>query len=329
MRTYLGVDGGGSKTAFVLIDWQGTVLASHAEGPAYHLEIGFDALRSMIARGVRATLERGGVASADLAYAFLGLPAYGEDSRLLPELDSIAAPTLSPDRFRCGNDMICGWAGALAGQDGINVVAGTGSIAYGAFEGRTARAGGWGELFGDEGSAFWIAREGLALFSRMSDGRLPRSALYRIVRKHFGVQHDLDVCAAIHGQNAAQRSQFAQLSRLVTQAAGDGDLLATALLARAADELGDSIDAVRRQLEVPGSLALPLSYSGGLFESADWILKPLRAALEARRTAYRLVEPQLPPAAGAALYAATLGGMPLGPAAVDALARNVRAPAAA
>ena len=76
-----------------------------------------------------------------------------------------------PGRYRCGNDAVCGWAGALAGEDGINIVAGTGSIGYGEFEGRAARAGGWGELFSDEGSAHWIAREALSLFSRMSDGR--------------------------------------------------------------------------------------------------------------------------------------------------------------
>ena len=324
MRTYLGVDGGGSKTAFVLIDETGTVLASHAEGPAYYLEIGLDALRSMIASGVRTTLERGGVRPAELAFAFLGLPAYGEDSRLLPELDSIAAPVIALGQFRCGNDMICGWAGALAGQDGISVVAGTGSIAYGEFKGRTARAGGWGELFSDEGSAYWIAREGLTLFSRMSDGRAPRSALYDIVRQHFGLKSDLDVCAAIYGQSAAQRSQLAQLSRLVTRAAEAGDGFAQALLARAAGELAEIVDAVRLQLGVPGATALPLSYSGGLFESGDLILKPLRSALESRGRAYRLMEPQLPPGAGAALYAATLSGTPLGPAAVEALARNDR-----
>ena len=73
--------------------------------------------------------------------------------------------------------MICSWAGSLACEDGISVIAGTGSMAYGEYEGRSARAGGWGELIGDEGSAYWIAREGMNLFSRMSDGRAPRGPL--------------------------------------------------------------------------------------------------------------------------------------------------------
>ena len=75
--------------------------------------------------------------------------------------------------------MVCGWAGSLAGEDGINVISGTGSMTYGERHGTGHRVGGWGELFGDEGSAYWIAAQGLNAFSRMSDGRLARGPLLR------------------------------------------------------------------------------------------------------------------------------------------------------
>ena len=55
MKTYLGVDGGGSKTLFLLIDEQGQVLGTHTEGPAYHLEIGLEALEAMLSRGISST----------------------------------------------------------------------------------------------------------------------------------------------------------------------------------------------------------------------------------------------------------------------------------
>src|SRR2546430_4941765 len=70
-----------------------------------------------------------------------------------------------------------------------------------------ARAGGWGELFGDEGSAYWITREGLRLFSRMSDGRTPRGPLHAAMRRHFGLETDLDLCAAIYGKSIMQRDR--------------------------------------------------------------------------------------------------------------------------
>lgn len=318
MSAWLGVDGGGSKTRFLLIDDTGAVLARHTEGPAYYLEIGLNALRQLVKRGVEATCQRARIAPADIGYSFLGLPAYGEDSRLESSLDTIASPTLAAGRYRCGNDMVCGWAGALAGEDGINVVAGTGSIAYGEHGGRSARAGGFGELFSDEGSAYWLAREGLTLFSRMSDGRERKGPLHGIVREHFALKGDLDVCAAVYGTSVAQRSQFARLSQLVTRAAEAGDPAALGLLTRAAGELAQLVDAVHAQLGVPGDVTLPVSYSGGMFTLGELFLAPFREALAERP--YRLVEPRLPPDAGAALEAAKLGGAPLDAAAITRLA---------
>ena len=217
MKTYLGVDGGGSKTRFLLIDEDGKVLGTHTEGSAYHLEIGLEALEAMLARGIGRPCSRPHVTPSDLTFAFLGLPAYGEDRTLLPRLDAAPRLRFAAGRYRCGNDMVCGWAGALAGAEGINIVAGTGSIAYGEYAGRSARAGGWGELFSDEGSAYWLAREGLRLFSRMSDGRSPRGPLHELVRRHFALE-TTSTCV-LRSTARRGRSQLAQLSRLVAEAA--------------------------------------------------------------------------------------------------------------
>jgi N-acetylglucosamine kinase-like BadF-type ATPase len=320
VKTFLGVDGGGTKTSFLLIDETGRVLASHLEGPAYYLEIGLDELREMLARGVARTLREGQVREEDLSYAFLALPAYGEDSKLLPALDDAPLRALPHRRYRCDNDMVCGWAGALAGADGINIVAGTGSIAYGEYAGRSARAGGWGELFSDEGSSYWLAREGLRLFSRMSDGRSPRGPLYEQVRRHFALESDLDLCAAIYGKEIAQRSQFAQLSRLMSAAAVQGDRAALGLFDSAARELADMIDAVREKLLVPPDESICVSSSGGMFQPGNGLREALSAELQRRSARYRFIEALLPPEVGAAIQAARLNGTPLSATSVQALA---------
>jgi N-acetylglucosamine kinase-like BadF-type ATPase len=325
VRTYLGVDGGGSKTRFLLIDEGGRVLGTHTDGPAYHLEIGLETLERMLAHGIERTLQQAGIAPAVLTFAFLGLPAYGEDRAVQAKLDAVPAAALPNGRYRCGNDMVCGWAGALAGAEGINLVAGTGSIAYGEYAGRSARAGGWGELFGDEGSAYWLAREGLRLFSRMSDGRSPRSALHEILRRHFALNDDLDLCAALYGKSTSQRSQLAQLSRLVAEAASAGDAAARELFTRAVSELADMVDAVRDRLQVPAELAVPLSYSGGLFQLREPLLSPFEAALSLRTRKYHLAAARLPPDAGAALHAAKLAGAPLPVGSIAALEAQLAA----
>ncbi|MBR8383225.1 N-acetylglucosamine kinase [Burkholderia cenocepacia] len=314
---FLGIDGGGTKTAFMVIDRQGRVRARHETTTSYYLEIGVDALRTLLADGVHAVLAAANVARDDVAYAFAGLPAYGEDSRLLPELDGLLAPLFARERYRIGNDMVCSWAGTLAGGDGISIVAGTGSIAYGQREGRAARCGGWGEVFGDEGSAYWLAREGLAAFSRMADGRAARGPLFDIVRAHFALEHDLDLCAAVNA--GAVRSRFAQLSRLVIDAAHAGDPAAHALIDRATDELAQLAAGVARTLGWPPGEPLPVSYSGGVFNAGARALEPLRDALARRVPDAVLTAPRLGPHVGAAVHAARLAGMPLDAPALHAL----------
>jgi N-acetylglucosamine kinase-like BadF-type ATPase len=323
MKTYLGVDGGGTKTDFLLIDESGRVLARQRAGSAYYLETGVDGLRTLLANGIAATLAEGSVTAENLGFAFFGLPAHGEDSRLLSVLDAAASPTLSSERYRCGNDMVCGWAGALAARDGINIVAGTGSIAYGEFAGRTARGGGWGELFSDEGSAYWLAREALGLFSRMSDGRAAKGPLYELLRGHFQLQDDLDICAAVYGPPPMTRSAIAALAPVVAQAARTGDAKAQGLFHAAALELAAVVDAVRDRLNVPRDHALPVSYSGGMFQFADLLMEPFRSALSGSGRGYEFTAPSLSPGAGAVLYAARLSGTPLSMSAIDELRRQL------
>lgn len=316
---FLGVDGGGTKTAFALIDAHGAVLATHEETSAYHIEVGMDAAAAMLARGTQAVLSAAGADAGALGFAFFGLPAYGEDRAAQAALDALPRVALGHQRYQCGNDMVCSWAGSLACADGISVIAGTGSMAYGEYAGRRARAGGWGELFSDEGSAYWIARAGLTLFSRMSDGRAPRGPLHHHLRQRFALEDDLDVCGVVYGEFKGERSRIAQLARLVADAARDGDLQAQAIFSSAAGELADMVDAVRGALEIAPDAAVTVSYTGGLFGSASVLRAPLERALGARPTPYRVVAPALSPALGAALYAARCAGQRLDAAALARL----------
>ncbi|KQV47400.1 N-acetylglucosamine kinase [Pelomonas sp. Root1217] len=311
---FLGIDGGGTKTAFVLVDETGRLLARHESTTSYYIEIGFDALRALLRDGVQAALRQAGVAASDINYTFAGLPAHGEDSELLATFDALLTGVVPHSRV--GNDMICSWAGSLAGADGISLVAGTGSIAYGEWMGRGARCGGWGEVFGDEGSAHWLAREVLALFSRMADYRAEPGPLLGLVREHFELKHDLDLCGEING--SAARSELAQVARLATAAANAGDVLARQLLVRAGDELAALAAGAARSLGVTGIQAVPVSYSGGVFAAGELVLGPLQAALARRLPGSVLKTPRFGPELGAALYAARLAGRPLPP---EALAR--------
>jgi N-acetylglucosamine kinase-like BadF-type ATPase len=317
---FLGVDGGGTKTEFVLIDRDGQVLARYRAGTSYYLQIGFDGLNRVLSDGVHAVLTQAGVTAADIIYAFFGLPAHGEDSQAQGLLDVMPEAVLGHRRYQCGNDMVCGWAGSLGGADGINIVAGTGSIGYGERLGVKARGGGWGEIFSDEGSAYWIAIQGLNAFTRMSDGRMARGPLHGLLRAHFDVEADIDICGRLMGVEPSSRDQIAALARLVAQAALTGDHEAVRIFERAAFELAAIIDAIRRRLGFTPGETVKLSYSGGVFRGGDLVLGPLKACLATLSPDYALVAPMLSPSLGSALYAARLAGEPLGPPAVRRLA---------
>jgi len=316
---YLGVDGGGTKTAFALVDGDGALTASHVGASIDYLAGGIAAARVRLVEGIRATLAEQSLAPAVIAFAFFGLPSYGEDGETIAALDAMPSELLDASRYRCGNDMICSWAGSLACVDGISVIAGTGSMAYGEFAGRQARCGGWGELIGDEGSAYWIAHEGMNVFSRMSDGRLARGPLHPLVRERFKLTNDLYLCSRIYGAGADRRDSFAQFARLVHEAAQAGDAAAAGIFTRGAKELLDCVIATRRALDPPATAVLPVSHSGGVFNNVPAMVDAFRAGLAAAPYPFEYMKPRFPPAVGAALYAARLAGRPLPSAAVKRL----------
>jgi N-acetylglucosamine kinase-like BadF-type ATPase len=319
MSLFLGVDGGGTKTAFLLLDEFGRILATHHESGSYYIQVGIEGVRRVVIDGTRAVVSRIGRQPRDLDFAFFGLPAHGEDRVNTLQLDQLPRELLSAERYRCGNDMICGWAGSLACRDGINVVAGTGSICYGEYRHRMARCGGWGELFSDEGSAYWIAREGLTVFSRMSDHRTARGPLYDLVMARFGLANDIELCGKIYDREAQQRDRIAALSILVRQAAEAGDTAALDIFTRAGHALAELADTTRRTLGFPDSETVPVSYSGGLFRSGVLLLTPFMSSLRARYGAFAPQAPRFGPATGAALYAAYCNGAPLSDQALEAL----------
>lgn len=306
---FLGVDGGGSKTAYVVLDGDGRTVAETVGPSCYYFASGIEFVGRVLGEGVAAVCAEAGIGPDRLAHAFFGLPGYGEVSADVPRLGAIVRGVLGHDRFGCGNDMVGGWAGALAGRDGINVVAGTGSIAYGERRGRAHRAGGWSELFGDEGSAYWVAARGLNAFSRMSDGRSPRGPLHSLLAEHAGIAGDLDLIGVVMQQWGGRRARIAALAPVVVQAAAAGDGEARAILGQGARELAALVEACRTGLGYEEGEPADVSYSGGMFSAAGFRALFARALGDAG-PAYRLCEPAYGPGVGSALYAMRLHGGP-------------------
>ena len=291
----LGLDGGGSKTALAYVSRAGEVV-----GPFY--APGINPFDRPDWQGVLETLLAAHPAPGVLVHAALGLPGYGESPKINARQDALCAELL-PSPHSAVNDVEAAFTGAFAGKPGVLLLSGTGSMAWADDGERRVRTGGWGEGFGDEGSAYWIGRRALSLASQALDGRHADAGfaplLLRPVLNEAPTQANLLewYYSQKHG-----RSAVASLARRVDVLAETGQATAQQILGEAAELLAQHVQAARRQLNSPG---LPWSYAGGVLGSRS-VQEALTARLgEAQR-------PALPPLGGALFHAAWRGGMDTG-----------------
>jgi len=254
MNLYLGVDGGQSGTTAVIGDESGRVLGTGEAGPCNHAtaEEGRAKLERAVSRSVaeacaQAALDPAGVRFEAACFGMSGGP---EDK------EAILAAILPADRLVVTTDAITALAGATANGQGIITIAGTGSIAFGRnAEGCTARAGGWGYIFGDEGGAFDIARQALRAILRMDEGWGPPTNLRSLLLDATGSRNANEALHRFYTPDWP-RSRVATLAPLVDGAAVEGDPVATQILNNAAQELATLAASVRGQLWASGNQSL-------------------------------------------------------------------------
>lgn len=275
-KWYVGVDGGGTKTAVAVSGADCMPVETRIYPTCSYQSIGIAQSVALIKKGIEACLAAVGASFADCAGCCIGMPCYGENAEHDGEICARLEKALVPIPVLVVNDGEVAWAGSLACEEGIHVVSGTGSIAFGrGAERQFARCGGWVEFFGDEGSCYWVGRESMSLFSKEADGRIPKGALYTLVTKELGLQEDYRFIDWVMEELAPQRARVADFQRYALQAAQAGDLAVIALYQKAADELALMIRALKNKLRF-STQQIPVSYSGGLFHAGELVLQPLR-----------------------------------------------------
>lgn len=218
----------------------------------------------------------------------------------------VIASIVQAERLKVTDDAHIALLGATGGGPGIIVIAGTGSIAYGRnAESRTARAGGWGHIFGDEGGGFDLVRQALRAALRREEGWGPPTALGDCLLKAAGAATINEVLHLFYTRDYP-RDRVAAFASLVDIAAREGDAVARNLLQQAAQQLATLAGNVRAQLFAPGQ-AVSIAPIGGVFRSkmlAEWF----RILIELEEGC-AVVPPKHGPAAGALLAAYVDAGL--------------------
>jgi N-acetylglucosamine kinase-like BadF-type ATPase len=261
---FLGVDGGQSSTKALIGDASGRVLGRGKAGPCNHVtggEARAKFLRTIGECVAAARVDAGVRADARFRAACFGMSGGPEDkAALLKEVvDAV--------EWLVTHDGMIALSGALNGEDGIVVIAGTGSMAFGRKGSRTMRAGGWGYIFGDEGGAFWIVKQALRAALRYEEGWGPETRLHPMFLAATGTK---SANAALHLFYTPDwpRSRVARLAPEVNRVAESGDETSAAILGRAANSLAELVGHVRSTLWGPGQHEpVTASYIGGVFRS--------------------------------------------------------------
>ena len=260
MRYVLGIDAGGTKTVGLLADETGRIVGE-ARGTGANLQTHGELEVEKVFDGILEALgSRERISAVCLGIAGVDRPRDEEIIR------GILRRLGYRETARVVNDAAIALVAGAQERVGIVILAGTGSIAYGADrEGKTARSGGYGFLLADEGSGYWLGHQALRATVRSADGRGPQSLLAGLVFEALGVRSVAEMVPVVY-EKGLPKFRIAAHAGLVQQAADRGDALAAALLEEAALELSLAARAVARRIALGGD-PYRVVLAGGVFKA--------------------------------------------------------------
>jgi N-acetylglucosamine kinase-like BadF-type ATPase len=297
---FLGVDGGQSSTYALIGDANGRVLGGGRGGPSNH--VGASEGRAKFTDAIQTCLSAAcasaGLHAASIRFAVACLGFSGGPA----DKESILREILRSDRTIVTHDALIALSGATGGEPGVITIAGTGSIAFGRnASGKTARAGGWGYVFGDEGGGFDIVRQALRAALKVEEGWGEPTSLRQMFLDQTGASDCNDLLHRFYTPEYP-RPRIAAFAELVDEAAEHGDRIAREILNDVGRELAAIAAAVRGQL-FEKSEPVRVAYVGGVFRSRT--VREEFIALAGNETG----PPKYGPAAGALLEAYRTAGI--------------------
>ncbi len=293
----LGVEGGGTKTAWVLVESvaggvdpgsQWSILEQGKLPPSNFRLTAPDRLRKILAEiPKQMQIDRAGV--------FLAGCGTEEDRRLLKQICLEIWPKA---QVVTGSDRDSGLAAALDCGDGIVVNAGSGSSVTGRRDDRIERAGGWGHILGDAGGGYFLSIQALRLILREHD--LNRGAMEFTAKiLHALSLNNLD--ELVRWVQTADKMEISRLSPVAFEAAAGGDPRVTEIIENGAGVLCDYTEAIAARLHM---LAPKVVLMGGLFQRDSIYTHAFRRRLKKNLPDARVATAERAPELGAAWLAA-------------------------
>jgi N-acetylglucosamine kinase-like BadF-type ATPase len=312
MGYFIGVDGGATKTAAVLADEQGNIINRALAPASNYVAVGRDFAGQSLHKAITDVVDGADKSLADCTMAVFGLAGCNNDTDHGIYSELINAIGLGGD-VAIENDVVIAWAAATACQPGAVVIAGTGGSAFGMnAAGERAKTLGWDYILADQGSGYWIGLHGLQAAVKYWDGRLTDSGhhLYDAMLDQYGVDDPAEAMLIIYSDEHLEdmKTEIASFARLVSDCAAKGDMAAQVILRQAGEELGQSVCAVIRRLNMQQE-SLIVGRVGSTFKSGPILNDVFNQTVLAVAPRAKIEEARFRAQVGALIYGYNALGM--------------------
>lgn len=201
--------------------------------------------------------------------------------------------------FSLDTDAAAALYGAHLAQNGIVLIAGTGSVCFGIHGTKRAQVGGGGHIIDDEGSGYALGREILSAVLKAMDGRIPPTLLSDAVSKHCGITQRSQLIRFVYDPKTGKNT-IASLAPLLFSACQAGDVAALQIADRAAAALADMIFVTSKLLDMPEG---PIAFSGSILTKEVQIREKICKVLDTRSPNMIYYLPRADAVSGAVLMA--------------------------
>lgn len=300
----IGVDGGGTKTRGAIAELTGEVLAEFEVGSTNYNSNPFDVVKANMKELVDTLVAKVAATAGDVAAIVMGLSGCDrpEDK---PVFINLSAELLPNAKCLPVNDAIIALFGGAGAAHGIQVIAGTGSIAYG-FDGpeKSMRCGGWGNILGDEGSGWALGHFAIRAMIQAHDGISPQTKISEKVLAALEIPAPPALLGWLRSlQNV--KAEVAGLSRFVFEAAAEGDEVALAIMKQEAREIAKQAARVGNVM-FAGRTDYKVVVGGGNLRGNAQYFKMFSDDLAELLPGIEVVKPAKEPVEGAVMYAQSL-----------------------
>jgi N-acetylglucosamine kinase-like BadF-type ATPase len=301
---FLGFDGGGTKTDCILMDSAGTVLAHATAGPSNPLRAGYARAWFTLSDAADVVLAHQQIKAGDIGGICAGIGGAAREA-VAKRIATFLEHSFPGATIEVTTDLAITLHAAVGEGEGVIVIVGTGSAAYGRnSDGMTARSGGRGPWFSDEGSGFDIGRRALSAVVRAEEHRGPKTKLVERVLQWLGCR---DWERVLDWVIKNPDDVFPRIFPLVAELADQGDAVSREILGTAAESLADLTAAVVEKLKMRDR-ALAIFKSGGTVGRSKFFDAAMDAALSQGIPGARVSVLDVKPAETAARLATRLAG---------------------